>query len=281
MVIETQNFLHLEFGQVLKILASSELNIHSEVEVLTAASSWLKHNSEERRTYAKELLLKVRLTLLSEHALKYILDSKTLLTEVQECVKILKEVYKNQLKQTTNNRFTTRYCSQNMFSFLLCGGFDTLSMNAVKTVNQVYGSNLNKTKVLSPMTIKRRNFEAVCLKGEVYIFGGFDSNGDVLMPVEKYSPSNNTWNLITDMVDNCGHFCTCAFMDRIYIVGGVCYQTYKATDSCLQFDTKNKSWEEIAKMNEARKFAACVVFQGNVVVSGGKNINNNDLNSVE
>ena len=35
-------------------------------------------------------------------------------------------------------------------------------------------------------------------------------------------------------------------------------------------------------MNEARKYAACVVFQGNIVISGGKNFNDiNNLNSVE
>ena len=73
-VIETKNFFHLDFNLVVKILASSELNIHSEVEVLNAAINWLKHNIEERNKYAKQLLLKVRLPLLSEHALKYVLD---------------------------------------------------------------------------------------------------------------------------------------------------------------------------------------------------------------
>ena len=71
-VVETQNFLHLDFINVAKILGSSELNIHSEVEVFNAAITWLKHNIEERSKYAKQLLLKVRFTLLSEHALEYI-----------------------------------------------------------------------------------------------------------------------------------------------------------------------------------------------------------------
>ena len=36
MIVETQNFLHLDFSIVAKILASSELNIHSEVEVFNS-----------------------------------------------------------------------------------------------------------------------------------------------------------------------------------------------------------------------------------------------------
>ena len=64
MVVETKNFIHLDFSLVAKILASSELNIHTEVEIFNAAFTWLKHNIEERSKYAKQLLLKVRLSLL-------------------------------------------------------------------------------------------------------------------------------------------------------------------------------------------------------------------------
>ena len=52
MVVETQNFLHLDLSNVAKILASSELNIHSEVEIFNAVITWLKHNIEERIKYA-------------------------------------------------------------------------------------------------------------------------------------------------------------------------------------------------------------------------------------
>ena len=67
MVVENRNSMHLDFSVVTKILESFELNIHSEVEVFKAAITWLKLNSEERSKYVKQLLLKVRLPLLSEH----------------------------------------------------------------------------------------------------------------------------------------------------------------------------------------------------------------------
>ena len=77
MVADTENFLHLNFSLVAKILASSELNLHSEVEVFNAANSWLKHNSEERSKHAIELLSKVRLTLLSKDALRHLLNTNS------------------------------------------------------------------------------------------------------------------------------------------------------------------------------------------------------------
>ena len=95
MVVETQNFLHLNFKLVEKILASSELNIHSEVEVFNAAITWLKHNSEERSKYAKQLLLKVRIPLLSEHALEYVLSKVLFFSEKNNCVNMLETVLVN------------------------------------------------------------------------------------------------------------------------------------------------------------------------------------------
>ena len=70
-VCETNNFLQLDFSTVAKILATSELHIDSEIQVLNAADGWVRLNNEERRKFAKELLLKVRHPLLSDHAMYF------------------------------------------------------------------------------------------------------------------------------------------------------------------------------------------------------------------
>ena len=59
-----KKYLHLDFNEVLKILASSNLDIYSKIQVFIAVDSWIKHNSEQRKTFANHLLLKFRLTLL-------------------------------------------------------------------------------------------------------------------------------------------------------------------------------------------------------------------------
>ena len=58
-------------------------------------------------------------------------------------------------------------------------------------------------------------------------------------------------------------------MQNIFIIGG-CSTTEDHLSSCLKFDTKDVKWKEVAAMNEAKAFAACAVFKGRVVVSGGK-----------
>ena len=74
-------------------------------------------------------------------------------------------------------------------------------------------------------------------------------------------------------------------MDKIYVFGGCFYNNkddyYTSINSCLQFDTKKESWKTIARLKKARGNAACVVFNGNIVISGGMENDNIVLNTVE
>ena len=281
MVVETQNYSHLEFSFLAIILSSSELNIHSEVEVFNAVMTWLIHNTEERIKYAKQLLLKVCFTLLSEHALKYISNCYSIFSKNQKCAKILKEVDINRLINNTSICYINRYCGQKLFNFLVCGGYNVKRNIAVNSVNKIDGSNLNQAKVISSMPTVRRNPKAVFLKGEVYFFGGRNKRCTGEMSVEKYSPYNNKWSVVTQMFDKRQYYCACPFINKLYIIGGYCFQNFEVTNSCLQFDTKEKCWKKIAKMKQSRDFAACVDFQGNILVSGGSDSDDNELNSVE
>ena len=286
MVVETQNFLHLDFSNLAKILASSELNIHSEVEIFDAAITWLKHNIEERSKYAKQLLLKVRFTLLSEHALQYLSNSNFMVTKNTDTIKTIKEILPNQktyYSARTDKYNTGRYCSQNYFNFFVFGGRNEQNL-VVRNVHQIDGSTLKHVKDISSMTIERRESRAVCVKGEVYFFGGFEIFRTDIMFIEKYSPLTNTWNKVANIFDKRLFFCACVFVDKIFIVGGYCYNdnfNRVKPKYSLQFNLKDNSWKEICEMNEERANAACVVFQGNIVVSGGYDNDDNDLNTVE
>ena len=283
-VAETQNFLEIEFNFIGKILKSSELSVRSELEVLNAATSWLKHNSNERSKFAKQLLLTVRLPLLSDHALDYILNSVPAYNENIECVDILKQISNDKetcFQNKSSNHYTSRYCNQNKFNILICGGKNYV-YETVSGVFQIDGTDLRNVKAVSLMLKKRYDSQAVCLKGKVYVFGGYAGNIPITS-FEKYSPSTNTWNKVTDMYDDRENFSACAFMDKIFIIGGWYYadEERTTTNSCLQFDTKDNNWKEVAGMNEARRCAACTIFEGRIVVSGGWDENYNELNTIE
>ena len=94
-VSDDESFLDLEHKFISKILASSNLLITSEIEVLKVANSWLNHNSKERSQYAEDLLLKVRLYLLSTESIRHILNDLTF-TKIESCVELLSKNFRLQ-----------------------------------------------------------------------------------------------------------------------------------------------------------------------------------------
>ena len=81
------------------------------------------------------------------------------------------------------------------------------------------------------------------------------------------------------MYDDRIYCCACTFMDTIFVIGGS--KKYTSSKSCLQFNTKENSWKEVARMEEARSDSACAVFEERIVVSGGYDNDFNDLYTVE
>ena len=83
-VTDSKDFLELDFICVSAVLNSSELLIDSELQVFNAMNAWLNHNSIERSKYAKYLLQRVRLSLLTIPALNNILCKNLWITENDE-----------------------------------------------------------------------------------------------------------------------------------------------------------------------------------------------------
>ena len=290
MLVESKDFLHLDFSVVAKILRSSELNVDSEVEVVKAANDWFQHNIVARGKFAKQLLLKIRVPLLTEHALNYIKDKTLSITENSEFVDSLKEVLVNKkhfFQNKSSSYFTRRYCSQNKFNILFCAGYSKNKRKNLKGVSEIDGRNLEDIQFLRPMIEERRYSKSVCVKGEVYVFCGESNSCKLIKSIEKYSTTTRTWNIVADMLDNREDFCVCSFMDEIFIFGGFRYRSGLDDDdegvssSCLQFFRNPTKWKKVSSMIGERKDAACAVFQGNIVISGGINKRSHNLNTVE
>ena len=126
-ITDTLNFLELDFQLIAKILSSSQLSITSEFEVFNAADAWIRYNFIKRSNHAKNLLLKVRFPLLTDEALEYVLQKSSSFRRNDDCLvtinKILKKIFVFCKKSRGN--FTYRYCDQNMFKILVCGGDDS------------------------------------------------------------------------------------------------------------------------------------------------------------
>ena len=278
MIVDSNNCFELDFISIKKILSSSGLNIDSELQVFNAADSWLCHGITERSKYAKDLLSMVRLPLLSIPALKEVLDRVSL--NYPECSQIFESVLvkKQQLNSTTFN-ITSRYCNQTNFNIFVCGGKNVNLKKVSNGVEILNAKSFSTTHELPHMNKTRCRFGAVCIKGEVYVFGGYDKNYKTLRSVEKYSPATNTWEHVAHMMDDRKFFSYCSFMDDVYIMGGYKCNGANITATCFEFNTKSLKWKEVSSMNDRRKQSASSVFEGRIIVSGG--YNNGSLNTVE
>ena len=103
-----------------KILASSELSITSEIEVFKVAERWLNYNIKERSKYAKDILLKVRLHLLSKDTVRLLLDDSTFFIKDDDCVEILNKYCEDISFLNTSSAYQkSRCCNQNSYCFVL------------------------------------------------------------------------------------------------------------------------------------------------------------------
>ena len=282
-VADSRDFLKLDFKYVIKILSSEELNIDSELEVISAADAWLSHNIAERSKYAKRLLSTTRLHLLSDHALRYVLKEPSTFSANKDCAGILKGVLEKKKEKVLDKiNVTARYCKQDNFDLLFCGGYTiakttryTISRKNIFENRKLAGDaytidarNCKSVKHLPSMKENEKSIRAVCIGDEVYAFTCHNVDPERAKCVERYSRVTNSWQVVAASHDDRQYFCACAFMNDVYVVGGELDDG--TTNSCLRFNTKSLEWRGIAGMREERISASCAAFEGRVVVSGGR-----------
>ena len=156
--------------------------------------------------------------MITQTAWKKLTDERSS-TEDNDFFSLLEEATVNNkyfIQDKSNSLFTNRYCSQNEFDVLICGGFDRKMRKYLKGVYRIDGKSLKNVKTVPPMLKESSNFKTVYLKRQVYAIQHRFKNSSI----DKYSPSLDAWSKVTHMYDFRYDFCACAFMREILIIGG-------------------------------------------------------------
>ena len=287
MVTKSHNFLHLDYVFVDKILSSSDLEITSELEVMNAAEKWIIYNYEERNKFTEQLLLKVRLHLLSKPVLKnissesYNTHGSSVFQRNEECILLIKNILQNKDSVYQNKSFrfhATRYCTQNKFNILICGGMNTTTSNLDCNVVQVDGEKLDSIKLFTQFP-KCKYIQGLNVNGNFYLLSCIANNIKAIN-VQVYCPITNSWKNVSTISENLMESSVCAFMYNIFIIGGR-DQNNGAAHPSLKLNTDSCEKKYIERTNEARLDATSTVYEGRIVVSGGFDDVNNVLNTVE
>ena len=176
--------------------------------------------------------------------------------------------------------YENRYCNQKGLSFLACGGQDA---NGLLT-NQVLEVKIPSFEVAEfPTMAKPHSYLRVAaISSKMFaIVNSVDvcgKLGNCFTSVEVYSEITKSWRYKYINVKEQLYYCLCSFMNKLYIIGGQDFR-YKSIRSCNTYDISSATWNKVTYLNEARNRAACTVFEGKIVITGGQDYHR--LKSVE
>ena len=260
LLVANNEHLDLSFDLIENVLSSSDLEITSEIELLNAADFWIKHDGRKRSKFAIKLIKKIRLPLLTIAALEKLLTDGNSFSKCVDCKNYIQKAISNKLEKSVDLSSIDcqhRYCSQENFEIMPSGR--TLKKYKIFKLNNRTITEDTSLKVMVGSSLDSRN--SVFINGVVYFF-----NNNV---VNSYSIFTNVIEEFNLPNKHLGRFCACNFMGRIYILGGYSENPLGYGRSCFVFNPTSKTWEERSKMKDSRIDAACAVFGGRVVVSGG------------
>ena len=254
MISETDNFLQLEVNLIEEILSRSSFLVTTEIKVYQAVNKWIDYNFEERGKFSKSLLHKIRLPLLAQKTVKTILIEKSCFRDNKDSLEVVNKILKGNFdfyRNKPKSFFTARYCGHDSFDILYFGVEKKTKVDSQKIDDKIlrikHSNDFNNLEIVSSLVKKRYGPEVVYLKGNVYIFGGFDDRQDtIIKEVEMYSHLTKTCKVVANIKDiNDYELCyygLCGFMDKIYLIGG--YDDIdNERDLCIEFDTKDYSWK--------------------------------------
>ena len=158
-----------------------------------------------------------------------------------------------------NVLYENRYCDQDDFSILICGG-ENENRETLNDVYELKGPDFVPMK-FPTMLEPRMNCETAVINSDIFVVGGYTSELDYdynyLISVVRYSKENNDWCYKKQFLDKRSKFCVCSFKQNLYISGGWNYEFYISLSSCFVFNVKVEKWSKTVDMNKKRDCAAC------------------------
>ena len=156
--------------------------------------------------------------------------------------------------------YENRYCHQDDFSVLVCGGYNDKSRKKVNSVYKMYGDELKCEKFTS-MPEELSDCKTAVLNSDLFVFGRYKQYGEYDTCVRKFCSKTKTWTckLLSEIEYN--DYIVCSFKQNIYVI--------RHTSSCFVYNFETNKLSPLADMIERRYDSACSVYEGKIVVTGG------------
>ncbi|XP_055344384.1 kelch-like protein 3 [Paramacrobiotus metropolitanus] len=267
-ISRSADFLLIDTQKLTELIASDDLRVDKEDNVLEAVLRWLDYDTTVRKAQLSDVLQFVRVGFLGPTSLEqYFL---VLLNSVNSAPA-------PDLPSGVNRLWKAIVCADlpdNIVapglalledgSILACGGFSGASASEDRVWR--YDTAKSTWTQVESMNHHRYELSAATLNGHVYAVGGIASDRRVLSSMELYDAQRDDWDLMASLPHARTAFAMVAFENRLFVFGGTnSRQHIVQTSYC--YDSITYKWSQMADMPTPRsRCTTCVGTSGLIYV---------------
>ena len=261
-VKDTDEFVQLQFDQLVKLLNSSNIQVRSEEDVYISLENWLYHDFEQRQQFVSEILKCIRLPLLSLEFLEYKVFPASFIKSSTKCQLLLARVMNEQPEKLPEYLCTPRALPQSVYAI---GGRNSVYCQ-LDTVER-YDIHRDQWHIEKRMNIARTAVGASCLNGFLYAVGGECAINEPLddtlyLPyVECYNPILHRWFPVADLSVPRSFVCVVVCSGKLYALGGE--DRNSSYNTVERYSPKKNYWRLMEPMKKRRAGAGVTEHDGN------------------
>ncbi|XP_028656901.1 kelch-like protein 1 [Erpetoichthys calabaricus] len=265
-VIRNQEFLLLSADEILKLLASDDVNVPDEETIFHALMMWVKHDLQKRCKDLSMLLAYIRLPLLPPQLLAD-LENNALFKDDIECQKLILEAMKYHLlpeRRLLMQSPRTKPRKSTVGVLYAVGGMDN---NKGSSTIEKYDLRTNTWTQAGMMNGRRLQFGVAVIDEKLFVIGGRDGL-KTLNTVECYNLKSNTWNIESPMSTHRHGLGVTVLEGPIYAVGG--HDGWSYLNTVERWDPERQQWTFVASMSTARSTVGVAALNGKLYAIGGR-----------
>lgn len=284
-----EEFLELDFKEIMVIVSDSHLNIRGEEQIYEAVIAWIKHDLENREKNIGELLSCVRMPLMSaaylsrevknEELVMMNFDGRGLVIEAMDFHLQKHYMRDKHTSKNTSIRTTPRQCPGLKYLFAIGGSGPPVLDDPYLDISECYDPERNEWRRVSPLTQRRCGLRIATCGGYLYAIGGFSATHTKALPyVDRYDPMTDSWRSVAPMSCPRRGFAVAVLDKYIYAIGGINGGTYY--DSVERYCPKKNQWHFVQPMTVERR-AVCAASLDNYIYAAGGHDGEGLLDTVE
>ncbi|XP_067241699.1 kelch-like protein 4 isoform X2 [Chanodichthys erythropterus] len=265
-VIQNQEFLLLPTTEIVKLLASDDINVPDEETIFQALMMWVRYDVQHRQQDLGVLLAYIRLPLLPPQLLAD-LENNKMFSEDLECQKLLMEAMKYHLlpeRRPMLQSPRTKPRKSTVGSLYAVGGMDA---SKGSTTIEKYDLRTNKWIQVGIMNGRRLQFGVAVIDNKLYVVGGRDGLKTSNM-VECYNPLTKVWSTMPPMSTHRHGLGIAVLEGPMYAVGG--HDGWSYLNTVERWDPQARQWNYVASMSTPRSTVGVTALNGKLFAVGGR-----------